>query len=438
MLLSGWGRYPRAECVVEKPSELAQININASKKLIARGMGRSYGDSSLQPLLTIDTSKLDKILNLDEAKGTISVQAGMTIVELIKTIVPKGWFLPVTPGTKFVTIGGMVASDVHGKNHHIDGSFGNHVISFKIIDAAGQEVFCSPKENPSIFWATIGGMGLTGIITSVSFNLIPIETSYIKQEVKVATSLDSAMKQLAECHSSTYSVAWIDCLAKGAKKGRSIIYTGEHIKSDDLPAAQRQTPFVKIKKSWLKIPFPFPTWILNNFSIRVFNSVYYFLNTIKKPSQTTIDKFFYPLDGLHNWNLIYGKNGFIQYQIVLPVEKSSKGLNEIIDKLAEFKSAPFLAVLKLMGEKNEGYLSFPRKGFTLAMDIPYNKNNLKLLENLDEIVLKYSGQIYLTKDSRLSAEMFRKTQPNLKKFTQLREKNDLNKFSSMQSERLGL
>ena len=428
--LRGWGNFPKSSCSIYEPASLNDISLSRETKIIARGFGRSYGDSSLQPKATLITKKINKIISFDKESGIIKTQAGISSKKLLETIIPDGWFLPVSPGTKFVSVGGMVASDVHGKNHHIEGSFGNHVSGIKLLLNENEVVYCSPKEKSDLFWATIGGMGLTGIILEVEFKLKKICSSSIDQQVFVTNNLKETIEIFREHQDATYSIAWIDCITEGKNFGRSILFTGEH-------SSKRNGKKLLFKsKTVIKWPFNLPSWFLNKFFIKIFNNFYFYKNKNFKKKEVDLDSYFFPLDKILNWNKLYGKNGFIQYQFVIPLKYSEEALNLILRKVLESRDAPFLTTLKLFGEKNDGLLSFPQKGFTLAMDFPIRKGTLNLLNELDEIVIKFNGKIYLTKDSRLNARNFHRMESSLTEFNKIREKYNCLNFESLQSSRL--
>ncbi len=428
--ISGWGNYPKINCKVEIPSNENEIQFHDNEKIIPRGLGRSYGDSSLQANKTLITKNLNKIISFDEESGVICVQSGISSDELLKAIIPKGWFLPVSPGTKFVTVGGMVASDVHGKNHHLEGSFGDHLINLKIKISNSEVVYCSDDLNSDLFWATIGGMGLTGLILEIKFKLKKIQSYKINQEVITTQNLEDVMNLFEKYKNSTYTVAWIDCLAKGNSFGRSVFFKGEHKKSKE-----------KVKydpKYILRIPVYFPSWILNYFSIKLFNSFYFYFNKFFNKKEVDGDSFFYPLDKISEWNKIYGKNGFVQYQFIVPKKDSLKAIKEVLKKVTYSKEASFLSVLKLFKKGNKGLLSFPDEGYTLAMDFQANEKTFRLLKELDKIIIKYSGRIYLSKDSRLSKESFSSMNYNSEELRNILDKYNIKNFHSQQSERLNI
>jgi decaprenylphospho-beta-D-ribofuranose 2-oxidase len=437
--LSGWGRFPVLDCMVAEAATTDQ----ASRPLpilpsIARGNGRSYGDSSLSPTYTFSTRRLDRMLAFDEATGSLTCEAGTLLSDIIALFVPRGWFPPVTPGTKFVTVGGMIASDVHGKNHHLAGSFCDHVASFDLALGDGTVLHCSRAEHPDLFAATCGGMGLTGVLLRASFTLIPVATSRIEQKIERAPNLESSMALFEASQSWTYSVAWVDCLATGTDLGRSAVIIGEHAAVERLRECDRATPFQRPRYKSKRLPFDLPHAALNKVSVRLFNSIYYHL---QKPSTTLVDlePYFYPLDKLLEWNRIYGRRGFVQYQCVLPLDASRGGLTELLGAIARNGSASFLTVLKRLGRVSLGYLSFPMEGYTLALDFPAKPETLRLLERLDAIVEAHGGRLYLAKDARTSARMIEATYPKLATFREVRRRYGLDqRFCSAQSARLEL
>jgi FAD/FMN-containing dehydrogenase len=437
--IANWGNYP----VVESDesaftfTEQARETLLQSDHVIARGNGRCYGDASLEKE-TISTLKYDKVLSFDTAAGIFECQAGLTLDKVLEVIVPSGWFLPVTPGTKFITVGGAVASDVHGKNHHVDGAFSAHVIEMDVMLSDGQVVTCSAAHNDELFWATCGGMGLTGIITRVKFDLKKIESSYIRQKQVKAKNLDEVLRLFDEYKHYTYSVAWIDCLQKGADFGRSILILGEHASLEDLDAEKRKDPLKLPKKRQIAFPFNLPSFALNQFTVKLFNMLYYAKNTRKEINNVvSYEPFFYPLDAVLHWNRGYGKKGFVQYQFVLPLE-SREGLEKILKRISDEGLGSFLAVLKVFG-KQDDLISFPTEGYTLALDFPVRDNLFSFLNELDQLVLQYKGRIYLSKDARMKPEIFWSSYPNAQKFADLIKKfNPQSRISSVQARRLNI
>ncbi|MBD3411348.1 MAG: FAD-binding protein [Ignavibacteriales bacterium] len=436
MKVSAWGNYPVVEAEVREFAgvEEARRKIGAARRMIPQGLARSYGDSAIGEAI-LSTLKNNRVLAFDERRGVVRVESGVSLAELVEIFAPRGWFLPTTPGTKFVTVGGAIASDVHGKNHHVAGNFSRHVVEMDVALADGAVVTCSPEREPNLFHATAGGMGLTGVVLEATIQLQPIETVFIAQETVKAANLDEIMTIFEESASYSNSVAWIDCLAKGASQGRSLMMRGEHAKRDELP--ERRDPLWLKEKGTIAVPFNFPGFALNSLSIKLFNELYY----RKAPSglDTSIvdlETFYYPLDAVHRWNRIYGKRGFTQYQFVLPKSESREGLKKILGRIAESGQGSFLAVLKLCG-KETGLISFPMEGYSLALDFPITRNLFPLLDELDEMVHERGGRIYLTKDVRLSAESFDRGYPNADLFRELKRRYDPDGvFQSRQSKRL--
>jgi decaprenylphospho-beta-D-ribofuranose 2-oxidase len=437
--IANWGNFPVVE--TDETSfafreELLEL-IFKKESFIPRGNGRCYGDASLAGT-TISTLKFDKILSFDQSSGVFECQSGITLDRILEVIVPAAWFLPVTPGTKFITVGGAVASDVHGKNHHIDGSFSNHILEMDIVLSTGNTMTCSPENNSDLFEATCGGMGLTGVISRIKFRLKKIETSFIRQKQIRAGNLDELITLFDEYKGYTYSVAWIDCLKTGPHFGRSILMLGEHAGLQELNEKQKRDPLQVPHKKQINFPFSLPSWVLNTFSVRAFNFLYYAKNTKREINRvTTYEPFFYPLDAILHWNRGYGKNGFIQYQFVLPLE-GKNGLVEILKTISSRGLGSFLAVLKIFG-KQESIISFPREGYTLALDFPVRAGLFEFLDELDQIVLRYGGRLYMSKDARMKPEVLQLGYPDLHKFKDIvRKYNPEGKIRSIQSDRLFL
>ena len=400
--VTNWGNFPVVEKEMKSEDTLLKIKeyVKNNNEIIARGNGRCYGDASLSEHI-FSTKRLNKLISFDRLNGVMECESGVLLSEILEVIVPQGYFLYVTPGTKFISIGGAIASDVHGKNHHAEGCFSEYVISFSLLNENGDVLICSRTENTEKFWSTIGGMGLTGIILSAKFKLKNIETAYIRQESIKAENLDEIFQLFDDSEEWTYNVAWIDCLQTGKNIGRSIMMRGEHAFKHQLPKNLEENPLRLKKKMNPTIPFYFPNFVLNNLTVKIFN-FFYFNKQSKKESKSYIDyeTFFYPLDVMNDWNKIYGKGGFIQYQMVIPKEKGKEGMRKILDTIAKSGNGSFLAVLKLFGKTvPEAYNSFPFEGYTLALDFKVNAQLKKLIQNLDAIVEEYGGRIYLTKDS---------------------------------------
>lgn len=434
--IANWGNYPVIEADV-KPFTLVrelQHKLSLSNETIARGMGRCYGDAALSSTV-FSTLHFNHILDFNETTGIIDVESGLTLDAILDFIVPKGWFLPVTPGTKFITVGGAVASDVHGKNHHAEGCFRHHVVDMDVMDHAGNIITCSPFLQAELFEATAGGMGLTGIITRVKFQLKKIETAYIKQKMIKAKNLSEIIELFEKYHQYTYSVAWIDCLKAGAGFGRSILMLGEHAKRHELPDSLQKDPLKLPKKRSLSLPFYLPSFLLNRYTVSAFNFLYYHKMRKKEVDNiVSYEPFFYPLDAIQHWNRGYGKKGFVQYQFVLPLE-AREGLVEILRKINGNGHASFLAVLKIFGE-DDSLISFPMKGFTLALDLPVRDSLFPFLDDLDKLVLQYGGRIYMSKDARMKSDVFFKGYPNAERFISIIHKYNPGKFISLLSKRL--
>jgi len=437
--IANWGNYPVVESDEKTFTFDEQLNqtLKQTDGVIARGNGRCYGDASLEQN-TISTLKYDKILSFDTAKGIFECQSGLTLDRILEVIVPQGWFLPVTPGTKFITVGGAVASDVHGKNHHVDGAFSAHVLEMDVLLADGTTLTCSTTEHSDLFWATCGGMGLTGIITRVKFDLKKIETSYIRQKQIKAKNLEELIKLFDEYQHYTYSVAWIDCLKKGESFGRSILMLGEHATIAELPENKKSNPLALPKKKQITFPFNLPSFVLNQFTVKAFNFLYYGKNFKREINNVvSYEPFFYPLDAILHWNRGYGKPGFVQYQFVLPLE-SKQGLIDILNRISDEGLGSFLAVLKVFG-KQDDLISFPKEGYTLALDFPVRDGLFKFLDELDEIVLKFGGRLYLSKDARMNSEIFWRSYENAPRFVEIIKKyNPQFKINSIQARRLNI
>jgi FAD/FMN-containing dehydrogenase len=438
---SSWGNYPKIiaeQYTFETIGELRSL-LRELPTVIPRGNGRSYGDSALATNM-LSNLHYNKFLSFDEQAGLISCQTGVLLSEILDVVVPKGWFLPVTPGTKLITVGGAIASDVHGKSQHKAGNFSDHLIDMEIMLADGSIVTCSSTKNATLFWTSCGGMGLTGVILNATMRLIPIETAYIRQESIRADNLGHLMDLFEESEDWTYSVAWIDCLTRGKNMGRGFIMRGEHATLADLAGdARRKHPLETKPKLTLVVPFNFPTFALNGMTVNIFNELIYrkhFRRVIK--TIVDYDSFFYPLDAIHKWNRIYGSTGFTQYQFILPKKSSREGLKAVLQQISSRNAGSFLAVLKLYGKQN-GYLPFSMEGYALALDFPIRDNLFDFLDELDQIVIAYGGRLYLTKDVRMTETMFKSTYPKVETFLeQVEEINQDNKFRSLQSDRLGI
>jgi FAD/FMN-containing dehydrogenase len=437
--IAGWGRFPREECTLFRPEKQRDLQSLAQERstLLARGLGRAYGDAALNESSTILQERFNHFLEFDEATGILECEGGVSLAEIIAVFLPRGWFLPVSPGTKFVTAGGALACDIHGKNHHAVGAFSNFVEAFDLLIASGQTLHCSHTENAEVFWATIGGMGLTGIITRVRLRLLRVESAYIKVETERLENLNLTLNRFQSDDNYQYSVAWIDCLATGDSLGRAVLMRGHHAAPHELSTpALRATPLETPQKKSKSVPLDFPDFALNPFSVKAFNAAYYAAHPTKT-SVVDFDSFFYPLDAIENWNRIYGARGFIQYQVALPHENSRAGLTELLEKISGSGHASFLAVLKTFGKANAAPLSFPFAGHTLALDIPMTDDLPGFARELDAITLKHNGRVYLAKDALLSPENFRAMYPRYQEWRAIKTQLDPHeKFASALSRRL--
>ena len=427
-----WGMYPKTNSTVfkfDKEKALKHI-INKHDGLIPCGNGRSYGDSALSSNI-INVKPRDYFVDFDKENGLLHIQAGVLLSEILEIFIPKGWFFKITPGTKFITVGGAIASDVHGKNHHLEGCFSECIQEFEIMLADGEVVTCSKETTPELFKATCGGMGLTGVILNARIYLKKINSQYISQTTIKTKNLKETFDAFENYSNKPYSVAWIDCLAKGSEIGKCLLMVGDF--RDDGKLDYK-------KKNKLSIPFNFPRFVLNNWSVRAFNLFYYCKAKEGVSKQKIdIDTFFYQLDAIGHWNRIYGKDGFTQYQFILPKELSYIGLKEILTVISNSGKGSFLTVLKLYGKANDNWLSFPMEGYSLALDFKIEKGLFNLLDKLDKIVVKYKGRIYLTKDVRVSKEVFEKGYPQIERFRKYRKEKKMDsKFQSYQSKRVGI
>ena len=428
----GWGRHPCIDADLRRPlsaSEAARA-VLAGGSTLARGMGRSYGDSSLAPQL-LDLRGLDHLLDFDAAAGTLRCEGGVLLAEILEVFLPRGWFLPVTPGTRFITVGGAIASDVHGKNHHRDGCFSAFVDAIDLLLASGETVRCSRDEHADLFRATCGGMGLTGVILAATLRLKRVGSAFVRQTTLKARNLDEALDAFDARAGDTYSVAWIDCLQKGTGLGRSLVMFGEHAEDGEYAMA---------RKAAKTLPVDFPDFALNPMSVSAFNTLYYHrVRGRETTARVHYEPYFYPLDGLLHWNRMYGRRGFAQYQFVIPKAAGRRSLRAMLEKIADSGRGSFLAVLKTCGPGNDNPLSFPVEGWSLALDFKAADGLWPLLDALDAMLLDAGGRLYLTKDCRMSESTFKQSYPRWREFQQIRARyGALGKFASLQSQRLGL
>ncbi|UOE37632.1 FAD-binding oxidoreductase [Chryseobacterium oryzae] len=397
--VTNWGNFPVVEKEMRSEDSFIKIKqfLQNHNEVIARGNGRCYGDASLGESI-FSTKKLNKFISFDRLNGIIECESGVLLSEVLEVVVPQGYFLMVTPGTKFISIGGAIASDVHGKGIHC---FSECLLSFRLMIENGDVLTCSREENEEKFWATIGGMGLTGIILSAKFKLKNIDSVYIRQESIKAENLDEIFHLFEESEDWTYNVAWIDCLQKGKNIGRSVLQRGDFAMQSELPNKVKEKPLILKSKKLPKVPFYFPGFVLNNLTVKIFNYLIYNKQRAKVVKDIIpYETFFYPLDIIEDWNKIYGKSGFIQYQMVIPKEKGKEGMRKILETIANSGNGSFLAVLKYIGKNDPlAYNSFPFEGYTLALDFKVNSKLKSLVVQLDNIVEEFGGRIYLAKDS---------------------------------------
>ena len=443
--LSGWGRFPVEECRVFRPERtggIAEIlESGGEPSYIARGVGRSYGDASLNGGAgVISFERLNRFLAFDPETGVLEAEAGATLAEILESFLPRGIFLPVTPGTKFVTLGGAIAHDVHGKNHHRVGSISNFVESLRLQTVSGEILDCSPAENSDVFFATVGGAGLTGFIRSARLRLQPVETAHVVVDFEKTRDLEGAIAAMNESdHLYEFSVAWIDCLARGASLGRSVLMRANPAKRSDLSGGRSARPLALRERGGRLIPFDFPGGLLNPRTVGAFNALFYAAHRTTPGRLADFDSFFYPLDSIRHWNRMYGRRGFVQYQVAFPPETGPAGLARLLERVSSSGRASFLGVLKRFGAAGRGLLSFPFPGYTLALDIPVSEGLVGFLRDLDSLVLEHGGRLYLAKDAATTAAAFAAMYPRLPEFLAIKARLDPEyKLSSSQARRLAI
>ena len=428
--LAGWGRtQPVVARVVTPASEddVATILADAAGPVIARGLGRSYGDAAKAAGGTVvDGRGFGAVGTIDPSTGSVTVGAGASIDAILAHAVPKGWFVPVSPGTRQVTVGGAIAADVHGKNHHRDGTFCQHVTALRLVAPSGPRTV-GPDDDPDVFWATAGGMGLTGIVTEATVRLLPIETDRVLVDTDRCDDLDALLARMATDQAYRYSVAWVDCMATGSSLGRGVLTRGDHARRDDLPAAERSRPLAAPSPSRLRVPVPAPRGLLNRLSVRAFNEAWFRRAPRERRGELQpIGTFFHPLDFVTDWNLLYGPRGVVQYQLAVP-SAAVEAVRRAIELLATSGVPSFLAVLKRFGPADPGPLSFPIEGWTLALDIPVGPPQLPgVLDALDDLVQDAGGRVYLAKDARLDPARLRAMYPRLGELEAVRRRLDPN------------
>jgi FAD/FMN-containing dehydrogenase len=443
--LSGWGRYPSVETVLLKPDSIPALAEclapQRTTTTIARGLGRSYGDAAINGSGdTVSVERLNRILAVDYETGHVVCEPGVTIEDLIVKFLPAGWFPLVVPGTKFVTVAGAIASDIHGKNHHRNGSFVNCIVSFQLITANGTNIFCSREENATLFWATVGGMGLTGFISQIEMKLERVESAYINQKTIKTRDLDETLEAFERLEPGyQYSVAWIDCLAKKQKLGRGIVIFGNSAEMNELNQKQYRQPFQVSNAFELSVDFEVPSYLMNKVSIGAFNEIFWSSHFGKeKECIVPYNRFFFPLDRVHSWNRLYGKKGFVQYQCVMPFDGGRENLIKMLEITARYGMSSFLCVLKRLGPE-QGLLSFPKPGYTITFDMPVKPGLFDLIAEFDALLMQSDGRVYLAKDSYLNAQQFQRMYPKWDLWMDIKQKIDPSGIlRSTLSDRLGL
>ena len=441
--IGAWSNFPVQDCFAVRPEKVAELRTIPTEgtlgDYIPRGMGSGYGDAALNAGSgVILHERLCRMLDFDPATGVLTAEGGAGFADIIKVFLPRGWFLPVTPGTKYISVGGAIAADVHGKNHHSDGSIGRFVLDLELLTGTGEILHCSREHNADVFFATIGGMGLTGSIVSARIQLRKVESGYINVRYQRARDLDEALALFAAGDQDhRFSVAWIDCLASGKSFGRSVLMRGDHAPASGLTGKAAAAPLAPPPKRRTGVPFFAPSWVLNQWSVKAFNAAFYGKHK-DRDALVDYDSYFYPLDSVANWNRMYGRRGYLQYQMVLPHASARAGLVQLLERLVASRRASFLAVLKAMGPESGGMLSFPTPGYTLALDLPYSGTDvLEFLRGLDEVVLDHGGRIYLAKDTCMKPESFERMYPALGRFREVKARVDPhNRFASSLSKRL--
>jgi FAD/FMN-containing dehydrogenase len=437
--LAGWGRFrPAAARLVRMRTEGdVAAALAAGGPVIARGNGRAYGDSAVSPGVTLDMRGMDRMLAFDAAGGVLVAEAGVMLADIITALLPRGWFPAVTPGTRFVTLGGAIAADVHGKNHHRDGSFGNFVDWIDVMGPDGRVTRAVAGDD--LFAWTVGGMGLTGVILRAAIRLRRVDTGWIAQETRVAGSLGAMLDIFAATGDAPYSVAWVDSSAEGAMLGRGLVMLGRHAGLADLPPEARATPFRVPPRRGLRLPVDLPGLALNRWSVRAFNALYH-RRGLTGPRRQLVpwDRYFYPLDAIADWNRLYGRRGFLQFQCVLPDATAREGLARLMAVIAASGDGAFLSVLKRLGPQDSRF-AFPTAGYTLALDFPAHDRSLALMQTLDRITLAHGGRFYLAKDARMPRDVLEAADPRVPAFRAMRAGSGAaGRFVSLQSERLGL
>ncbi len=427
-LLTGWGRTaPTAATVVEAAAAdvPALLRSRPHRGVVARGLGRSYGDAAQNAGGTV-LAPITGPTTLDRSGDGVLVTAaaGTSLHELMGTLLAQRLFVPVTPGTRYVTLGGAVAADIHGKNHHRDGSFADQVVALDLVTADGTVRTIGPDADPDLFWATAGGMGLTGVITSVTFRALPVDSAYVRVRTERLPDLESLMRTMrASDHEHRYSVAWIDTLARGRALGRAVLTRGDHARTEELTGAARRHPWEPPHDPRVAVPLTPPAGLVTGLSVRAFNELWFRKAPRDRVGVQSIASFFHPLDLVDGWNRLYGRGGLVQYQLVVP-DHAESAVGEVLRMLSDAGQPSFLAVLKRFGAGNPGLLSFPVPGWTLALDLPTSPGLAPLFRSLDTLVVDAGGRLYLAKDSRVTPEVFDRMYDRAEEFRTLRRELD--------------
>ena len=413
--LTGWGRWPSSSTRLVRPERFRDLRPVKGPQ-IARGQGRAYGDAATNSEgVAILTERLNRLVSFDPATGILRAEAGATLREIIQVFLPQGWFVPVTPGTSWCTLGGCFAADVHGKNHHQAGSFSAHVPAIQLVLASGEVRELTPEDD--LFWATAGGMGLTGIIQEVELKLRRVETPFMAVRHVPAPNLKAMMDALEDpAHDEEYSVAWIDCLARGEAMGRGVLMLGRHAREGDLPIKGPSRASAERPKKGPRVPFDLPAFAVSPTTVRLFNGFYNRWHSRKGSFTAPVWQYFYPLDAIADWPRLYGKRGFLQYQFVVGSAEARACMAEVLKEISAAGHASPLAVLKKFGPEGRGMMSFPKEGFTLSLDIPMRSDLLPFLDRLDAIVKRHGGRIYMAKDSRMKPELVPSMHPRFEEF----------------------
>lgn len=441
--LTGWGRYPIHRCHVARPEAQAAVvgllQEGDQASYIPRGLGRGYGDAALnEDGGVVDQTRLDRFLAFDAGDGLLRVEAGVPFSDLLEVCLPRGWFPPVTPGTQHVTVGGALAANVHGKNHHTDGAIADHVEQVTLATPAQGVVTCSPTEDPELFWATLGGMGLTGAILTATLRLKPVSSAYIQTDRHRSDDLAGTLEALAATDATTYAVAWIDALAPGSSRGRGVVVSGEHATGKQAQEVT-ETPLDRPSRSSRRLPIKAASWLLGPATARVFNAVYHRTHGPRQGELVDLDSFFYPLDALDSWNRVYGSRGFLQHQAVLPKDAGLEAIQTQLDHVAESSVGSYLAVLKRMGPEDPGPLSFPMEGYTLALDLPRDPGAEAVARELAEVTADQGGRVYLAKDAVMDAGLLEAMYPEAARFREVKDRVDPDgDLASSLSDRVGL